>query len=109
MVAKQQEVAKTAAKQEGFAAQEEIAKLKRRIEELRRQLERLQTVEGWVRAARANSLVLETSHFEAIKSYYIRKKGYSPEQKQLAKDTLTELVSKGLEAGAATIVFGRLP
>ena len=116
LVAKQQAVAKTVAKQEGFAAQEGIAKLKRRIEELereneelRRQLERLQTVEGWIRAARQNSLILDRQRLEAIRIYYVKKKGYTPEQKDLAKTVMTELIDRGLETGQITIIFGRLP
>jgi len=52
------------------------------------------------------SVVLGERELEALFNYSIRKKGYTPEQADTAKQVLHTIVEKGRQAGKVTVVFG---
>jgi len=56
--------------------------------------------------AKQESLVLGEKELEAIFAYSIRKKNYTQEQANTAKQVLHEIVEKGRQAGKVTVIFG---
>jgi len=52
------------------------------------------------------SITLTDKELEALFAYSIKKKGYTPEQAETAKQVLHTIVEKGRQAGKVTVVFG---
>jgi len=92
---------------------EETAKLAARVRELeeenRRLREELERLRSWAVAAKRSALVLTQVHFAALHAYAIRKKGFTSEQAQVAREVLHAICERGSEAGVATVLFTQLP
>jgi len=105
-------------KTEGSAAEVsiDVAVLKARVEQLERenaqlraQLEALKPIEEWVMYAKNNSRAVGREESEALRLYYIKRKGYTEEQALTAKSILEPLIERGLSGELSTIVWGSLP
>jgi len=101
---------------ESFVSEDEVTKLRSEVERLRQenaqlraQLEQLKPIEEWVMYAKHNSRTVGREESEALRLYYIKRKGYTPEQANVARGILEPLIERGLSGELSTIVWGSLP
>jgi len=101
---------------ESFVSEDEVTKLRSEVERLRQeneqlraQLEALRPVEQWLMYARQNSVVVGREESEALRLYYVKRKGYLEEQALMAKSILEPLIERGAHGEVSTIVWGSLP
>jgi len=91
------------------ALRAKLEQLERENAQLRAQLEQLRSVEQWLMYARENSRVVGREESEALRLYYVKRKGYSEEQAFVAKSILEPLIERGAHGEVSTIVWGSLP
>jgi len=73
-----------------------------RVRELEEENKRLRMLLDLFR----HSILLSRGHLEAMRKVYIRRKGYTPEDKELAR-VLHQVLNLGLERGGAIVLFPR--
>jgi len=81
-----------------------VEQLRRENQELR---ERLARVDRFAEVERIllNSRLLRERELAALRAVYVRKKGYTPEQLEVAKEVIHSIVDRGTENGLAVICF----
>jgi len=99
-------------KPESFVSESDITKLRAQLEQLQReneqlraQLAALKPVEEWLMYAKGNMRVVGRDEAEAIQKFYAKHKGYTEEQKALAKSIVEPLIERGLSGELSTVIY----
>jgi len=109
-------VPKRAQAEEPTTQQAELQQLKARIAELEKenaelkaQLEALRPIEEWLMYAKGNMKTVGKEEAEAILLYYRHRKGYTEEQKLLAKSIIEPLIERGENGELSTVIYAPPP